>query len=65
MRVRLSRAAERNWDDSQLALIAYRETKYDYIRQLDVHSHWVGLALLMIALGVVLDDVACGERASE
>ncbi len=56
-------AAERHWDDSKLALIAYRETKYDYVRQVDVHSHWIGLAMLMIVLGVVLDDVAFGERA--
>lgn len=56
-------AAERRRDDSQLALIAYRETKHDYIRQVDVHSHWIGLAMLMIILGVVLDEVAFGERA--
>ena len=45
-------AAERRVDDSHLALISYRETKYDYIRQVDVHSHWIGLAMLM--LGYVL-----------
>ncbi len=56
-------AAERHGDESQLALNAYRETKYDYVRQVDVHSHWIGLAMLMIVLGVVLDDVALGARA--
>ena len=56
-------AAERRWDDSQLALIAYRETKYDYVRQVDVHSHWIGLAMLLIVLGVVFDEVAFEERA--
>jgi low temperature requirement protein LtrA len=55
-------AAERHWDDSQSALIAYRETKYDYVRQVDVHSHWIGLAMLMIVLGVVFDEVAFGDR---
>lgn len=54
-------AAERHGDESQLALIAYRETKYEYVRQVDVHSHWIGLAMLMLVLGVVLDDVAFGE----
>ena len=48
-------AADRRWDDSQLALTTYRETKYDYVRQVDVHSHWIGLAMLMIVLG-------CGIR---
>jgi hypothetical protein len=55
-------AAERHWNDSQSALIAYRDTKYDYVRQVDVHSHWIGLAMLMIVLGVVFDEVAFGDR---
>lgn len=55
-------AAEHRRDDSQLALLAYRETKYDYVRQVDVHSHWIGLAMLMIVLGVVFDEVAFSER---
>lgn len=55
-------AAEHRWDDSQSALIAYRESKYDYVRQVDVHSHWIGLAMLMIVLGVVFDEVAFSER---
>ena len=56
-------AAERRWDDSQSALTAYRETKYDYVRQVDLHSHWIGLAMLLIVLGVVFDEVAFAERA--
>lgn len=57
-----AQAAEHRWDDSQSALIAYHETKYDYVRQVDVHSHWIGLAMLMIVLGVVFDEVAFSER---
>ena len=56
-------AAERRADDSELALTAYRETKYDYVRQVDLHSHWIGLAMLLIVLGVVFDEVAFAERA--
>jgi hypothetical protein len=56
-------AAERHGDDSGLALSAYRETKYDYVRQVDLHSHWIGLAMLMIVLGVVFDELAFVERA--
>jgi hypothetical protein len=58
-----ARAAERRGDDSQVALTAYRETKYDYVRQVDLHSHWIGLAMLLIVLGVVFDEVAFAERA--
>ena len=56
-------AAERRGNDSQHALTAYRETKYDYVRQVDLHSHWIGLAMLLIVLGVVFDEVAFAERA--
>lgn len=56
-------AAERRGDDSQRALTAYRETRYDYVRQVDLHSHWIGLAMLLIVLGVVFDEVAFVERA--
>ena len=56
-------AAERGGADSQDALTAYRETKYDYVRQVDLHSHWIGLAMLLIVLGVVFDEVAFAERA--
>jgi len=58
-----ARAAERGGDDSKDALTAYRETKYDYVRQVDLHSHWIGLAMLLIVLGVVFDEVAFAERA--
>ena len=56
-------AAERGGDDSQDALTAYRETKYDYVRQVDLHSHWIGLAMLLIVLGLLFDEVAFAERA--
>jgi hypothetical protein len=52
-----SAAAGRNLDQSQIALQRYAETKYDYVRQVDAHSHWTGLAMLMFALGVILGRV--------
>ncbi len=54
-------AAERNPVQSQAALHAYGETKYDYVRQVDCHSHWIGLAMLMIVLGVVFEHVNFSE----
>lgn len=58
-----TQAAERERGKSETALVSYAETKYDYVRQVDVHSHWIGLAMLMIVLGVLFDEVALGERA--
>jgi hypothetical protein len=54
-------AAERKVPESRAALDTYAATKYDYVRQVDVHSHWIGLAMLMIVLGVAFDRAAFGE----
>jgi hypothetical protein len=55
-------AAERNLPASQSAIDEYAETKYNYVRQVDAHSHWIGLAMLMIIFGAVLDQTAFSER---
>ena len=55
-------AAERHPERAQAALAQYRETKYVYDRQVDVHSHWIGLAMILIVLGVGLDRVIFAER---
>jgi hypothetical protein len=55
-------AAERDREKSETALATYAETKYDYVRQVDVHSHWIGLGMLMIVFGVLLDEVGFPER---
>lgn len=55
--------AERNLPESRSALDAYAAAKYDYVRQVDLHGHWIGLAMLMIILGVVFDELAFDERA--
>jgi hypothetical protein len=40
----------------------YREAKYVYDRQVDVHSHWIGLAMLLLVLGIGYDRVRLSER---
>jgi hypothetical protein len=57
-----ARAAEGNWDGSEAALVSYGSTKHNYVRQVDVHSHWIGLAMLMIVLGVAFDGVHFSAR---
>ena len=56
-----SAAAGRDLSTSQSALQLYAETKYDYVRQVDTHSHWIGLAMLMIVLGALFDRVGFAE----
>jgi hypothetical protein len=56
-------AAERNTAEAHGAIDEYGSTKYTYVRQVDVHSHWIGLAMLLIVLGAVFDKVVLSERA--
>lgn len=55
-------AAGRNMPEAHAAVSHYGAVKYDYVRQVDVHSHWIGLAMLMIVLGAAFDSVAFNER---
>ena len=52
-----SAAATHNTPESQGALARYGDIKYDYVRQVDAHSHWIGLAMLMIVLGAIFQKV--------
>ncbi|MFQ5724326.1 MAG: hypothetical protein ACE5G6_07515 [Terriglobia bacterium] len=55
-------AAEGEMAQAHAALDAYAQKKYEYVREVDVHSHWTGLAMLLILLGVIFDHVAFDER---
>lgn len=57
-----ARAAERQMSEADAALDAYASTKFEYVRKVDVHSHWGGLALLLMLFGVIFDQVAFKER---
>ncbi len=58
-------ASDRHPVQSKAALEAYGATKYDYVRQVDAHSHWIGLAMLMIVLGVLFGRVNFSEGARQ
>src|SRR5712691_6160999 len=55
-------SASRNPGEAETAFSKYREAKYVYDRQVDVHGHWIGLALLLIVLGIGFDRVGFPER---
>ena len=57
-----SHAAGRNRQQAHESVDAYASTKFDYVRQVDLHSHWIGLAMLLILLGAAFDGVAFSER---
>jgi hypothetical protein len=37
------------------SLQAYADAQFNYVRSVDVHSHWIGLAMLLIVLGIAFD----------
>jgi hypothetical protein len=55
-------AAERRLPEANAAIAAYAATRFAYVRQVDVHSHWIGLAMLLIVLGALFDRVAFSQR---
>jgi len=56
------RAAERRMPESQSALAEAAQRRFVYVRQVDAHGHWGGLALLLLILGIGFDRVAFAER---
>ena len=54
-------AAERNSATAESSLLQYRQAKYVYDRQVDVHGHWIGLAMLLIVLGIAFDRLAFSD----
>ena len=52
-----SAAANRDQARSSQAMEQYREAKYRYDRQVDAHGHWIGLAMVLIVLGLGFDGV--------
>ena len=55
-------ASQRDTVAAHGAIDAYASTKYNYVRQVDVHSHWIGLGMLPIVLGAAFDGVALSAR---
>jgi len=55
-------AASRNPGAAETAFRNYKEEKHIYDRQVDVHGHWIGLAMLLIVVGIAFDRVRFAER---
>ena len=55
-------AAEGDAGVAESTLEQYRERKYDYDRHVDVHGHWIGLAMLLMVLGMGLDRMSFSEQ---
>lgn len=54
-------SASRNPAAAAAAFNNYKQAKYVYDRQVDVHGHWIGLAMLLIVVGIAFDRVRFAE----
>lgn len=60
--VSFSAAAKRDSVTAEAALHEYRELKYRYDRHVDAHGHWIGLAMVLVVVGIGLERVGFNER---
>lgn len=54
-------AADRNLPAAHTSIAAYAASEFRYVRQVDVHSHWTGLAMLLILVGAAFERVSFSE----
>jgi len=57
-----AQAAKRELPAANAALNDYAAARFEYVREVDVHSHWSGLAVLLFVLGLMFEQVAFEER---
>jgi len=58
-----SAAANRSPAQSADAMAQYRRAKYDYDRQVDAHSHWIGLSMVLIVMGIGFDHIRLSRKS--
>src|SRR5262245_47230183 len=47
---------------ARASLQVYADTQFNYVRSVDVHSHWIGLAMMLIVFGLVYDRLKLTEE---
>lgn len=57
-----AKAASGNLAEAHQSIDQYAGIKHHYVRHVDVHSHWGGLAMILIVLGAMFDRVGFNER---
>jgi hypothetical protein len=57
-----AQAAARHMTESHAALTDVASRSYVYVRQVDAHGHWIGLALLLVIFGIGYDRVNFSEH---
>jgi hypothetical protein len=55
-------AAQGNLPAARAAIASYGRQNYAYIREVDAHGHWIGLAMLLVALAAAFGRLGFEER---
>jgi hypothetical protein len=55
-------AARGNMNASHSQVDEYARAKFNYVREVDAHSHWIGLAMVLLVLGAAWDRLAFSEK---
>ena len=56
-------AAMRDMTAARAGLDDYARAKYVYTREVDAHSHWIGMAMVLLALAALWNRLEFGEVA--
>ncbi len=56
-----ARAARRDLPGAHAAIGDYAAAAFTYVRQVDVHSHWIGLAMVLFVFAFAFDRVGYSE----
>ena len=55
------KGTQRDLPAAQSSIDAYARQAYIYVRQVDAHSHWIGLAMILFVLGIAFDRVGLSQ----
>jgi len=55
-------AAENNLAEARAGIETFGDIKFEYVREVHAHSHWISLGMLLIVLGMAFNQIAFNER---
>lgn len=55
-------AAENSLPEARTAIDNFADIKFEYVREVHAHSHWISLGMLLIVLGMAFNQIAFNER---
>jgi hypothetical protein len=57
-----AQAAERNLPEAHDAIDDFGAIRFEYVREVHAHSHWISLSMVLFVLAIAFKRIAFGER---